>query len=490
MNTSLLRLSLSFLKVGIIGFGGGSALIPVIHKELVDSQKSLSEDEYLKHTVVANITPGALPVKLGATCGVQLASAPGSVLAAYAASVPGVLATVLLVAFFSTMGPGAITRLNHASLGITVFIIYLLLHYVIKTVKSGNAPINACICLFAFFLTCGKEVREVVELGMGGAPYLLGSPFFNLSMISLMIIAFFCIAWFLLSGRSHASLVSGIFLAAIYATLSGKAVKQWEYATPLRYAVLLAMITGIVMVWYGKGGGRRGNKQIRLNRTILLSMAAFLIIPVLALGYGILSGWLAGTGELYSFLGDVAVSSVTSFGGGEAYVAVADGIFVQTGKCQADIFYSRIVPIANALPGPILIKIASAVGFVWGDALMGMSGGFMLALVSALVAMGVCSALALLVLNYYESLKHSAFVHSLKRYILPVICGSLLSTSLAMLFESMKTASAYGVKPLHTGMVIVCCVAATFFVSSRAKINDIFLLLFWVFSGLLVMHYL
>ena len=62
---SIMKTFLSFLKVGTIGFGGGSALIPVVEKELVQGQKAMSDADYLKHTVVANITPGALPVKLG-----------------------------------------------------------------------------------------------------------------------------------------------------------------------------------------------------------------------------------------------------------------------------------------------------------------------------------------------------------------------------------------------------------------------------------------
>ena len=36
----------SMLKIGVIGFGGGSALIPVIEEEVVDQQGILSRKEY------------------------------------------------------------------------------------------------------------------------------------------------------------------------------------------------------------------------------------------------------------------------------------------------------------------------------------------------------------------------------------------------------------------------------------------------------------
>ena len=42
---------LTFLKIGSIGFGGGSALIPVVEREVVDKKGQFQEEEYTKHTV-------------------------------------------------------------------------------------------------------------------------------------------------------------------------------------------------------------------------------------------------------------------------------------------------------------------------------------------------------------------------------------------------------------------------------------------------------
>lgn len=67
----LISIFTSFFKIGVIGFGGGSALIPIVEKEIVEDKEWFNEDDYLKHTVIANITPGALPVKLGAVAGYE-----------------------------------------------------------------------------------------------------------------------------------------------------------------------------------------------------------------------------------------------------------------------------------------------------------------------------------------------------------------------------------------------------------------------------------
>ena len=57
------RMLLSMLKIGAAGFGGGSALIPVIEDEVVKGQHLLSKKEYDEDVVSACVTPGALPVE-------------------------------------------------------------------------------------------------------------------------------------------------------------------------------------------------------------------------------------------------------------------------------------------------------------------------------------------------------------------------------------------------------------------------------------------
>lgn len=56
-------------KIGCIGFGGGSALIPVIEEEIVKKQKLDTRENLDKDIIVASITPGALPVEIAASVG-------------------------------------------------------------------------------------------------------------------------------------------------------------------------------------------------------------------------------------------------------------------------------------------------------------------------------------------------------------------------------------------------------------------------------------
>ena len=472
---SLLQLFLSFFKVGIIGFGGGSALIPVIDREIVQSQKMMSAEDYVKHTVIANITPGALPVKLGATCGYQIRGPLGSLICSYSVMLPGVLMTVILIAFISIMGESAISYFNYASIGITAFIIFLLFTYIQHVIKV-NFKLNLIICLAAFLLTGGKEIREIISQLFNIDHPLLGTPLFDISTINLMIVAFFAIIAHE-KLRSKIEFIGLMALCLLYAFSVGKTAQNLNLDT-LKVILQIIMVVLIIALFWFRKSPDKTRVNIQLHKKDIAIILALLLIPiVLMLGVQVFTSVVSG--DLSNFMGNVAFSTVTSFGGGEAYVSVADGIFVQGDPqyIQPENYYTKLVPIANALPGPILIKIASGIGYVFGLKTVGAAAGWAIAIAAAATALGVCCALAILVLVLYDNVKDSMFIRNLQLYILPVVCGMLLSTSAAMIFESMKITSAEGISGLLSLPLILIAIAIIRFLHLRFHLHDIILLI-------------
>ena len=79
----------TMFKIGCIGFGGGTALVPVIESEVVYEKKLIDKEEYTKDVIVANITPGALPVEVAAGVGRKVCGMPGMLLSALLMGMPG-----------------------------------------------------------------------------------------------------------------------------------------------------------------------------------------------------------------------------------------------------------------------------------------------------------------------------------------------------------------------------------------------------------------
>lgn len=468
-----LTLFLRFFKVGVIGFGGGSALIPVIEQELVGDGKPMSEVDYLKHTVIANITPGALPVKLGATCGYQLGGPLGSLAGAYGAMIPGVFITVLIMALFSLMGEQAITLFNYASIGISVFIVMLLMNYTLKTCGQGQTSVNWTLCAISFLLTCGKEVRQIMSQILEISYNSMSAPLFDISTIDLMIVTFLIII-ILCVKPSKQEFAAASLLSVAYCFGKGKLSNQLGMGFVSNGALVLFLCFLTVKLLSPRSKGASSSSGAgRFSKSAVICIALFLAIPLV---WTIVLIPLFGS-TCISFLGNIGLSTVTSFGGGEAYVSVADGFFVQSGYIGADSYYTKLVPVANALPGPILVKIASGIGFLFGSERFSSAAGWLIAATSAALATGACCTLALAVLQMYEAVEHSAFITNLKRYILPVICGMLLSTSCSMLYEASKITSSKGIPALPVLAVMALWVGALRWLHKRFHIHDLILLL-------------
>ncbi|MCK4235643.1 MAG: chromate transporter, partial [Candidatus Krumholzibacteria bacterium] len=65
----------SFLRVGLFGFGGGPALIPLIEKEVVDHYGWLTAEEFIDVLAMANALPGPIATKMALCIGLRMGGA-------------------------------------------------------------------------------------------------------------------------------------------------------------------------------------------------------------------------------------------------------------------------------------------------------------------------------------------------------------------------------------------------------------------------------
>ncbi len=58
----LLKIAVTFLKIGLIFFGGGYVLIPLLHRIMVDQYHWLTLAEFLDGVALSQLTPGPLAI--------------------------------------------------------------------------------------------------------------------------------------------------------------------------------------------------------------------------------------------------------------------------------------------------------------------------------------------------------------------------------------------------------------------------------------------
>lgn len=91
----LLAIAWTFLKIGVVFFGGGFVVIPVMQRELVQNLHWLTQRQFVDGTAISQLTPGPIAV-LATFAGYQVAGVPGALVGTAAIFLPGSLLMIFL----------------------------------------------------------------------------------------------------------------------------------------------------------------------------------------------------------------------------------------------------------------------------------------------------------------------------------------------------------------------------------------------------------
>lgn len=96
-------LFIAFFRVGMLGFGGGPASIPLIKKEVVDKYKWMGEEEFGDMLALANTLPGPIATKLSGYVGYRVSRLTGMINALIASMLPTILLMIILLTSLSNI---------------------------------------------------------------------------------------------------------------------------------------------------------------------------------------------------------------------------------------------------------------------------------------------------------------------------------------------------------------------------------------------------
>ena len=95
-----LQLFISYLKIGFFGFGGGYAMLSLIHNEVVLQNAWLTNEEFTNIVAISQMTPGPIAINSATYVGYTVAGFWGSVVATLSVCLPALTLMIILTRFF------------------------------------------------------------------------------------------------------------------------------------------------------------------------------------------------------------------------------------------------------------------------------------------------------------------------------------------------------------------------------------------------------
>lgn len=157
----LVSLFLSFAKVGVMTFGGGYAMIPILEREIVEDKGWADSDELMDYYAVGQCTPGIIAVNVATFIGRKLAGIPGGIVATMGMIFPSLVIICTIAGILGNFSD--VPAVKSAFAGIRVCVCVLIFNAVVKLWKKAVPDKPALIlCLCVFSLSVFLDISPVV----------------------------------------------------------------------------------------------------------------------------------------------------------------------------------------------------------------------------------------------------------------------------------------------------------------------------------------
>lgn len=128
----------TFARMGVITFGGGMAMLPILQREVVENKHWATEEELTDYYAIGQCTPGIIAVNTATFIGQKLSGAAGGIVATLGLVFPSLVIISILA--------GLITNFAH-----------------LAWVKNAFAGIQVCVCVLIFNSVVKLLKKSVVD---------------------------------------------------------------------------------------------------------------------------------------------------------------------------------------------------------------------------------------------------------------------------------------------------------------------------------------
>lgn len=172
----LADLYLTFARVGVMMFGGGYAMLPILQRELVENKGWSTEDQLADYYAVGQCTPGIIAVNTATFVGCYNAGLAGGIVATLGLITGPLLIILVIAAFLSGfMDSPAVT---HAFAGVRACVTALILSSVIKLFKGSVKDRSARIIYLIVLIFAVAGIFFATPANLAAVWSVITSPVF------------------------------------------------------------------------------------------------------------------------------------------------------------------------------------------------------------------------------------------------------------------------------------------------------------------------
>ncbi|WP_277351712.1 chromate transporter [Paenibacillus aquistagni] len=172
-----LQITMAMLRTGVLGYGGGPSVIPLIQHEAVQRYKWMDEEEFGDVLALAKALPGPIATKMAGYLGYRLCGYLGATAAIIAHILPSAVAMITLMSIVHILSHSVIIQgMIQGVAPVIAVMIGLIAYDFTKRVFSGLGRVFAILTLVLCFvfmqvLSIHPAILIVVFLLYGSVHY-------------------------------------------------------------------------------------------------------------------------------------------------------------------------------------------------------------------------------------------------------------------------------------------------------------------------------
>ena len=166
----MLSLFLTFAKVGVMTFGGGYAMLPILQREVVENKGWATDEELVDYFAIGQCTPGIIAVNTATFVGYRIGGFWGALFATVGIVLPSFF--VILAISYVLQEFSHIKAIQYAFFGIRAGVLALILQALFSISRQTKLDILSWIIMGAAFIL-------VAFLGVDTLIVILGCALFG-----------------------------------------------------------------------------------------------------------------------------------------------------------------------------------------------------------------------------------------------------------------------------------------------------------------------